>query len=749
MAVMAQSQRRIVFGLTAALNTVLAIAVLVLAVWLADTYRRQVDLTRSGVNSLSPRTTQLVSGLKTDVRISGVYTVLSEYQKFAQKRRDMVADLLKLYEGAGHGRVTADMINPMKNEEAFKALWQRIREKPAFAAEIKPYEEALADFPEINRALAELAQREQQTIEGFMQTEQSLASSANAGRVLRYFETTGQESQQTLEAIKQETAGDRPGYGKAVRDIRDYFTRARANLDEIKGWMTGEKGALPPLSPGASQFFSQAAGRYDPLIQQIANWLDRTQGLGPVKLEEVYDSLSRYDRAPPIVVETADDVRVVTFDEVWPPRRGNAPTGEDEDPREFAGEQAVSSAILAVTEKDKPSVIFVRFGGGPLLVPDFSNVNMANLRQIPQAPYGQLRDILEKENFIAEEWNVAESLLPPETDGTGPVVFVVLPPAPPPQPDPRRPSAMPPISPEQVKAVTDAVDAAGAAVFMAGYPLDRGFDESRRPYEYNPYLESEWGIDVQTDYVAMVLTPSADKERPGLWLPVGRDLPSLLMLTPESKANAVLLTNHPIAAPIGSLPSAFMAAAPLKIEDKPGVTHDVVAEVGETPDIWATRDIAKVVREDFQKEGGTKPRETDIRPPFPLFVVAERPREVAASQPAGEAASKPARPERIAVIASQFFAADDIAQAQGLTIGPEGFQAVLRFPANADLFVNTLHWLTGETARIALGPKSNDFPRLDRLHEGTEARVVQGVLVAGWPAAILLCGGVVWLMRRR
>lgn len=70
------------------------------------------------------------------------------------------------------------------------------------------------------------------------------------------------------------------------------------------------------------------------------------------------------------------------------------------------------------------------------------------------------------------------------------------------------------------------------------------------------------------------------------------------------------------------------------------------------------------------------------------------------------------------------------------------------YPANSDLLINALHWLTGEADRIAVGPRRAELPRLSNLRESTAA-ALPWVLVGVWPAVALVVGLGVWFVRRR
>ena len=105
-------RRRLMFGANVLFSIVLAVGVLIMAVYMAGRFRAQFDWTSSGVNSLSPRTVKLVKSIDQNVTVTALYTVLSEYDTLAQKRQDRVGDLLDLYESGGGAPIAAPVLDP-------------------------------------------------------------------------------------------------------------------------------------------------------------------------------------------------------------------------------------------------------------------------------------------------------------------------------------------------------------------------------------------------------------------------------------------------------------------------------------------------------------------------------------------------------------------------------------------------------------------------------------------------------------
>jgi hypothetical protein len=726
------SERRVVFALNSALQVVLALAAVVLLVGAAAQFGRRLDLSSSRSNSLSPRTLALLSGLPTDVRVTGLYsTALKDYRKHDQKRRDRVADLLTLYESRGRGRISAAMLDPQKERTRLAELIARLRQKPSYREELKPLEALLEQFAPVKARIVELIQRERDTLERLGQADPRLASVPQTTTIRLATQELLKDATQTeqdLTKTREVGEGEIPRFMQAVAEIAQHLGAVQKSLQGIQTWMMTEGSALPGLTDETVQHFRGSQARFEPLLNELTELIPKFQGSTPPRLETIADTLVQ---GQTILVETDESAEVLTLDDVWPYRsERSAPAAEDGDPRDFAGEQAVSSAILKLTQKDKTAVIFVRVGGQPLLHPDFSRFQQT--MQMPgPAPYGQLNDLLGRQNFLTQEWDVAASPTPPTVAGAARRVYVLL--APEPSRNPMQPFPQG-ITPEQRASIEQAVEEAGTCMFLAPwYP-----SVFSGGYPFRDYLRSAWQVESQSDYLVLQYAPGRQK----------RDLWELANPDPFILSSDVLeFSGHPIVKPLASTPGAFYRAQPLRVLPVPAppddghelaesaprspATVETLASVRPTENVWATSDVERL-QEDFRQRMGTQPRSEDLRPPFPVALAVTR----------GDG-------KKAVVIASERMFSDDVAQAQALAFA--GGTAVLYpvYPANSDLFINAVHWLAGDVDRISVGAKRGDVPRLDRLKEGWAANLTRAFVMGIWPAVVLLIGGGVWMMRRR
>lgn len=718
-------QRRIVYGANVALTIILAAVVLAIVIWAAGRFGGRFDMSSARTNSLSSRTRQLLNGLDQDIRLTALYsTAMKEIRPHAEKHKARVADLLDLYESASKGKITATVIDPSKNDPRITELLKRLAEKPAYKDEAAPHAKALDEFPALNQAIIQRATDEEAQLNQLITADPRLGRVREIAAIARNLRTVLDLAKRTEEDIALMRAAETPQYGAAVEGMRDYLGKARGVFQEAADWMSQSGVTQPNLSESAKQFFADAHQRNAELFTQIDAQTKATADLQPVKLEEMVDELKR---GQTIVVETPEEATVLTEDDVSPYRTDeNAPPPEDGDYRVFAGEQAVSSAILKLTEKQRTAVVFVRYGGEPLLQPDFTQVNPM-VQVPPKAPYAFVYDLLRKDNFVAEEWDVQKSPTPPAIENAARTVYVVFPPTVPPPRNPMQPAPVPSISPDQKQAVIDAVTQSGMAIFLIGWEAPAmSFMPSQAEYAFADYLRDTWGIEAQPSYLALHFV--ANPQKAGRFYPANRDP---LLLT----SDVARFTDQPIAAPLGSLPGALRAASPLSLvpADKApaGVTREPVIQVPPTEQVWAFRDVNRV-QEDFQQHEGTQRYEDDIPAPFPLALACTGPEN-----------------RKAVIFGSKDFMADRVIEMSTLVAVGGSLQMAQLFPANADLFMNTLHWLTGDAGRIAVGPRNADVPRLTGLKEGPAVQFLKVFLVAIWPAAALLAGAGVWLVRRR
>lgn len=717
------------YGTNVLLTVLLASAVTVMAVWAAGRVGGRMDLSSAGRNSLSPRTVQLLNALDTKVTITSTYTsVLKDLDKVGEKHRKMVADLLDLYETSGGAKVSTSLVDAVKSPSEGRALLKRLVEKPDYKDEAKPHEEAIKTFPALMQRVAALINSENEGISALARDDPGLGSISMISAVQNELNGIQQNAIDAQEQIKRQLEGEIPRFGAAVEQSRKALTGAKTSLNAAQNWMSGEAAQIAKISETSRTFFKNAPTRYKELISAIEAELTKTGDLKPVKFEELYNSLKTPNC---ILIETEKEAAVIPQYEVFVSRGDrSAPPQQDGDTTEFNGETAISSTILKLTQKTKTGVVFVRHGGQPMLRPDFNNMNLQMMRELPRAPFGMVNEIMGKENFAIEEWDVAAAPAPPELKDASKIIYVVFPPSPP-EGNPMMRQQQMGMTPEQKQAVLDAVRKSGMAIFMAGWSPPRSrFDPTKAPYEYNDYLKSTWGIDVKSDFLAMQFGPAP--EDPALRYPkVMRENQFLI----ASESHALSPTEHEIIKPLQTTPFGLDMVCPLELpkagSQPAGVKLAAIVEVPQSDDLWAFSNFDRIEK-DLQSRHGTIRYPDDYKSSFPVAVAATNDQN-----------------QRAVIFASDSFMADSLLRIGELVQVGGQLAVASKFPGNGDLFINSLHWLSGDANRISVGPAKSDVPRLDGLKEGTTANFLRAFIVGIWPACAGLVGLVVWTLRRK
>jgi hypothetical protein len=117
----------------------------------------------------------------------------------------------------------------------------------------------------------------------------------------------------------------------------------------------------------------------------------------------------------------------------------------------------------------------------------------------------------------------------------------------------------------------------------------------------------------------------------------------------------------------------------------------------------------------------------------------EGPFDLAAAATKGDA--------RMVLISSRGFAEDETALASEFAMSGQGITLRSRNPGNVTLFINSLHWLSGNTDFMNVG-QPIDTAVLEGINNNTQT-ALRALTIFVWPALALVCGGVVWWNRRR
>ncbi|NIA22254.1 MAG: hypothetical protein GWP05_09905 [Anaerolineaceae bacterium] len=323
---------------------------------------------------------------------------------------------------------------------------------------------------------------------------------------------------------------------------------------------------------------------------------------------------------------------------------------------------------------------------------------------------------------------------PPQVEGADKSVLVIMVPEP---PNPRMGMRSPPATPQAYEPVRKYLAAGGRAMFFTRVQVNPG--DPRAPGI--PYLGilKDFGLDVRTNIGAVM---GIDNDE--------RDVAVPPLETTEYPSETNRRMDQPVIAPLQGIKSRFIAPVYIKVADPlpDGVQVRSLVEVPDDAKHWGESDMMLVA----SKYEGTFDPAKDVKPPFPVAVAVVRTAVAAASEKSektegAEASAKAAgrAASKIIVFGDDMFASDRFVQAH-VELTRTGL-ALLDYPANGELLVNSMLWLSDQEDMIAVSPKAMQYGRIGDLAEyGTLTR---WLLWAGLPAVVVLIGIVVYCVRVR
>jgi hypothetical protein len=236
-------------------------------------------------------------------------------------------------------------------------------------------------------------------------------------------------------------------------------------------------------------------------------------------------------------------------------------------------------------------------------------------------------------------------------------------------------------------------------------------------------LMKQWGIEVHTDAVAAHEIIATGSGREGDALEQAQRFPIVFDIRDYG--------DHPITKPLRSLqsihvPLMAVKPAPAGATTQPtGVKTSMLIPLPTNPKSWGETDFDALQNGDAVKFDAGR----DVEGPI-----------------YGGAAAEKDKGGRLVVIGSPTFAWDRYVN----DVDPEMFRRgiiVSHFPANAELFTNSVFWLAKMEPMLAISPAAMEVPRLPPIEPGAQLAWRVG-LMFGLPVLVALAGVGVWFTRR-
>ena len=704
-----QQERWIKYGGNVVLASVVVVILAVVVVWLAQEANARVDTTTAGLYSLKPQTVNIIKNNDQPIKIVSLYTrVKRQSTNVVQGEEDNfdyitpIADLLEEYKRKGKN-IDVEVIDPVEQEVKVTQLIRDVTDK--YGGEIQKYKTVIADYPAIYDKINAIILEEQKKLEVLSSMQQ-----------LQKAQPADLKGQEWLEGFSQ-TMGSVGDLSKMVAESRESIERIlkqkipdyKGAVDSIQSGMT----LMSQLAGGLSeafkkakdvekypqdvrQYMEQAIPRFEEIRTSADGLEKRIKELGELKLDTLKQSLDQEDT---ILVMGPNDVRILPRNKIWQMVDREQLLSPDQKPRpRFAAEQQITSALLAVTSKSKPKVVFVRPGGPPLTSGNpFMGIGTFYIMAERLRDYNF--EVLEKD--LSGMWAMQSQMrgMPgapePSDEEIKDAVWVVV--GMNVGGNPMQQQQPPPMSPK----LQEHLSRGGSALVLAeprGDNLAQALDE--------------WGVRIRTDAIAVHETVP-DVPATGDIVEDAQRIPYIFVINEYG--------NHMLTKPLRSLESLLIPIVPVSFEQKQGFKGEALIPVPQTLKIWGETNIESM------EEGVKYDSAVDVPPP--LF---------------GAAAVEKDGGGRLVTIGSVYFASNRIA---GLA-DPRSRNTVLRFPGNQELFMNSLFWLAKMEPMIAISPTAMEVNRIKPMSDGAHNFWRVGVVLVMLPVAVVFAGVAMYMNRR-
>jgi hypothetical protein len=673
----------------------------------------RADMTATRRYSLSDQTRKLLDNIEKDVKI---YVLLvAEAEEFR-----LASELIDEYGRYGNN-VKVETIYTATNPARLDSFYETIRDR--YAEKLKPIRDAIATAREALRAAADDAAAHGKAL-GELSDDKDLpvkditlstpqGEQVSFGNLLfgltRTFDRVGDDFKELDEQLGKRLDRPTPNYGSVLSDARSALSSLVQGQYRPAGMLL-QIAADDQRTPDHVK--EKLLGAIDSLKASQTRVSDAVKQVEAVESPEAYDSLrAQVNDRNAIVLMDDKQERVLNVGELF--RRGeqSGEEGEERGKLVFLGEEKITGALTSLILETDPLVVFCTTGSPYPLSPQ------------AQDGYYWVSEALRNAHFQVQTWNPMprqpQPGMPPMPGQEAPrpepgqrTVWVYI-------QSPQMSMSNPMASMADGQIVTHIRDRMaggdGAMLILAPSAMPN-LGGARGSGAFDGVL-ADWGLTAQLDRVIFdELT-----------------LPDRTKRARREHEVSSWSKQTPITAALGGMPGLFIYSSPIIIEGggqpaadagpettrQQGVEHWPLV-VLEGSRLWAETD--------FAQQGDTEYDKTTAKD---RFVVA-----VAAQNDKGN---------RLAVFADPLFASNLINAVRVDVFSGAQFQ---QFPANSELFVNSVYWLGGLDEYIAAGARSQDIRRVDPKMSKTGERWIEVILVAGLPLLVLAAGIGVWFVRR-
>lgn len=685
--------RRMKFGLNITAQVILAIGIVIVVNLIASWQYLRLDLTQDRSYSLSAQSKTVLSKLDGEFKL---FTLLPNELEVTSEQASLVyrrvRDLVDEYARYGEN-VTAEHLDA--RGDIFKAESLNAAIADAFNDELAPSIEAIKQGRDALGEIDELNDKLIAVMTSGLDTE-STAAPSPAQELYQLAATRCKQIKETAEQAGQQTD-----------ELLDQVLVNYAGIKEqLQAVLTDYDTVLGVISQRADQLVrSDQIGNADKeRLLELAELCQQAQAnlAEPLEKMDAAEPSPRYNQAlfgltsgSSVVVLGEDRVKVLPVSEMYrEDTRDLEETGRAQP--QYLVEEKLTGALLSMTMDQPPLVVFVLSGSGPALG--------------EQGQFNVVAQRLENADFQVTQWNPA---------GQMSAMGQPTPPQPQPQAEPGQKTVwivMPTLGSQMNNPMMMAANPRQQIADLLTERLPQGdaallllpVDPSAAVGIANPITDllNTWGITPQLDRL-ILQEVQQDNRRTA---------------TTAEFSIEDWSGDLPVTASLNGMRGYISVACPIITGETEGTTHHSLLTI-EGGRIWAQSDLTSpdVVQ-------NAKYSEAASAPSFDVIVASET------------------EGQRL-VTSGNYAWASDALTTYGL-LGPGTAELTgAAFPANSELFVNSVFWLAGLEDLIAASPRSQDVPRINPMSDDALGwyRIV---LLVGIPAVVVALGLTVWWRRQ-
>jgi hypothetical protein len=724
----AQHQRWLKYGANVAFTVLIVLMLTGLVIWAAQgslpmtrSLRGRADLTSDSSNQLKPQTISLIKDLPGKVTLVSLYPRLKREETAAMgDTYQRVLDILEEYRRNGRN-IDVQAIDPIAEPGKLDAWLGELKRR--YGSNIGKYEQWLNEFPRQLEEIRKLAEPETASLRSLIEELRKLDLQGMTDEQIEQLNTTVSQIANTVSGmpaklelmnslVREELNRKIPNYEGAADVLRSGLTELSGRITRLTTRLNSLK--EDKTAPEAVKKYASEAGPRYAAMKKLADDIlaaGTEEKLGKIKLDDVRRKLIPADEAEPpapaIAVMGDTDVKVIDDQSLWKSGQSTGLTGRAQDrPKlRFAGEQQLTSAILALSQEKKQKVAFIRAGGPP-----------RTIGFMTEAPFSAIAERLRGYNFDVLEKDItgmaAMSQQMPGMDASDEeikdAIWVVLSE----RSDPRmgmmgQPGALG----AKLKEHLDNGGSALCLIELQGEDLELAL--------------KDWGIAVKPSVLIVHEKIEAGDADSSDFIEQARRQPYIFIVNQFGA--------HPVTAPLASLDAALVPLVQVSKASPvpPDVTVTEVLPVPTNPRAWGETDLSPILSRD--PRGVSTPTfdpATDVAGPLFAGAIAQRKDK-----------------GRLVVLGCQNFIANTLLEFTDPKLEKSKVR-VSRFPGNGELFTNSIFWLAGNEKMIALSPAALDTARIRPIPTGALNFIRVGLVWIGLPLLAIGAGIFAWFVRR-